>query len=99
MKLIAPLTGKSSLTVQNSREFVGLVRDLDLDEKDVMVCFDVVPLFTNVPTNLTVKIAETRLPGNNTLSTRTALVDDIVILLRLSEPVPFHIPRTNLSPN
>ena len=48
-----------------------------------MISFDVVSLFTNVPNDLAVDVARQRLLDDRTLSTRTSLhVDDIILLLR-----------------
>lgn len=48
-----------------------------------MVSFDAVSLFTNVPTDVAIAVAETRLRNDDTLPARTSLtVDDIVVLLR-----------------
>ncbi|XP_064482981.1 uncharacterized protein LOC135395821 [Ornithodoros turicata] len=48
-----------------------------------MVSFDVVSLFTNVPKDLAVQVAEARLRQDSSLPTRTSLtVEEVVILLR-----------------
>ncbi|XP_064481243.1 uncharacterized protein LOC135394433 isoform X2 [Ornithodoros turicata] len=83
VELISPVTSNNNMTVRNSREFVQLVRDQVIDEEDIMVSFDVVSLFTNVPVATVVEVAETRLHNDSSLPSRTSLtVEDIIILLR-----------------
>ncbi|XP_064477758.1 uncharacterized protein LOC135391432 [Ornithodoros turicata] len=59
VQLITPVTEKSGLTVRNSSEFVELTRELTMDHDDVMVSFDAVSLFTNVPTDVAIAVAQT----------------------------------------
>ncbi|XP_064477770.1 uncharacterized protein LOC135391440 [Ornithodoros turicata] len=83
VQLITPVTEKSGLTVRNSSEFVELTRELTMDHDDVMVSFDAVSLFTNVPTDVAIAVAQARLRHDDTLPARTSLsIEDIVVLLR-----------------
>uniref|UniRef100_A0A6B0VDL0 Putative reverse transcriptase n=1 Tax=Ixodes ricinus TaxID=34613 RepID=A0A6B0VDL0_IXORI len=69
--------------VRNSQEFVQLIRAQTLLPHESMISFDVVSLFTNVSNDLAVDVARQRLLDDRTLSTRTSLhVDDIILLLR-----------------
>lgn len=60
VELITPLTGTNNLTARNSQEFVGHVRGHILTEDGVMVSSYVLPLLTNVPTPVAVRVADTR---------------------------------------
>ncbi|XP_064469769.1 uncharacterized protein LOC135384497 [Ornithodoros turicata] len=83
VELVTPVTGNNNLTVRNSKEFVELVRTQAPSNNDVMVSFDVVSLFTNVPKDLAVQVAEDRLRKDSTLPSRTSLtVEEVAILLR-----------------
>ena len=55
-----------------------------IESDEYLVTFDVVSLFTNVPTSLAVDVARRRLETDDTLADRTALnVNSIVSLLEL----------------
>ncbi|CAN8014586.1 unnamed protein product, partial [Ixodes persulcatus] len=83
VELLAPVTGKNGLCVQNSQEFVQLVRAQNLLPNEGMFSFHVVSLFTNVPNDVAIDVARERLLGDQSLVARTSLhVDDIILLLR-----------------
>ncbi|XP_064461588.1 uncharacterized protein LOC135371468 [Ornithodoros turicata] len=83
VELVTPVTGNNNLTVRNSKEFVEVVRTQAPSNNDVMVSLDVVSLFTNVPKDLAVQVAEDRLRKDSTLPSRTSLtVEEVAIFLR-----------------
>ncbi|MGR8252493.1 reverse transcriptase domain-containing protein, partial [Escherichia coli] len=47
--LLQPLVGKTTSFVKDSRHFVEILKDLQLQPDELLVSFDVVSLFTNVP--------------------------------------------------
>ena len=58
------------------------IRDKTLNACDELVSFDVVSLFTKIPVDLAVKVAEERLREDASLGQRTSLpVEDIIHLL------------------
>ncbi|XP_065307646.2 uncharacterized protein [Dermacentor albipictus] len=80
-QLLAPLVGKSSTHVSNSCDFIEKVRDVSLDNDEVMVSFDVVSLFTSIPTDLAVDACTSALESDRTLPDRSPI--DVPDLKRL----------------
>ena len=78
-KILKPLTGNSA---KNSTEFCGSIADINLQDDDELVSFDVVSLFTSIPVDVAVNVAHNRLVNDENLLERTALpVTDIIKLL------------------
>ena len=70
------------ITLKNSCEFADFIRDKTLNACEELVSFDVVSLFTKIPVDLAVKVAEERLREDASLGQRTSLpVEDIIHLL------------------
>lgn len=46
--------------VKNSMDFVKLIRDIDIEDDELMISFDVVSMFTNIPIDLMVTLIEAR---------------------------------------
>ena len=71
---------KSHSHVRNSRDFVNFITEQQLNQ-DVLVSFNVVSLFTNVPTDLAVRVAKEKLEQDDE---RIYLdLDNIISLLEL----------------
>ena len=72
------LTGKSDHHVQKLKDLAKFVRSITTNNDEETVSFDVVSLFTKIPTGLTVKIAKRRLEVLDNLEEITSwLVEDI----------------------
>ena len=71
--ILSPLTGKSEYAVTNSTHFVNTINHERIQEKEIMVSFDVESLFTNVPIEDTVKAALRKLENDPGLADRTNL--------------------------
>ena len=71
--ILQPLVGNTPHHVSNSKQFVETTRNLTLQPTDIMVSFDVVSLFTNVPTEEACHITKERLDSDTSLADRTAL--------------------------
>ncbi|XP_064458851.1 uncharacterized protein LOC135369116 [Ornithodoros turicata] len=83
-ELLAPLMYKNDQSVKNSAEFCELIRDIRIDDGDVMKSFDVISLFTNVPIDVALSVVRTKLRADVDLEDRTDLsVEDILELLKL----------------
>ncbi|XP_038061747.1 uncharacterized protein LOC119732358 [Patiria miniata] len=66
----------SVLPSKNSDQFAAFIQDLTLQPDDIMVSFDVVSLFTSIPTSDACAIAKDRLQADTTFQDRTDLTPD-----------------------
>ena len=79
---MSPVVRNTDYTVKNSCEFADFIRDKTLNACQELVSFDFVSLFTKIPVDLAVKVAEERLREDAFLGQRTSLpVEDIIHLL------------------
>ena len=72
-KILHPLVGLTPHHITNSIQFVGIIKDLKLRQSDILVSFDVVSLFTNIPTQEACFIAKQRLQADPSITDRTSL--------------------------
>ena len=59
--ILSKLTGLSEHHVKNSEEFVKLVTTIKIEETEILVSFDMISLFTKIPVDLAIKVAQERL--------------------------------------
>ena len=72
-KILRPLVGNTQHHIKNSDEFSSIIQDLRLQPGDIMVSFDVVSLFTCVPTSDATTIARDQLQADTSLKDCTDL--------------------------
>ena len=70
-RTLSPVVGNTDNTIKNSGEFADFIRDKTLNACEELVSFDVVSLFTKIPVDLAVKVAEERLREDASLGQRT----------------------------
>ena len=78
-KILKPLTGNFAYTVKNSTKFCGSIADIDLQDDDELVSFDVVSLFTSIPVDVVVNVAYNRLVNDENLQEGTALYRSLAL--------------------
>ena len=82
--LLSPIVGLSDSHVRNSQQFAQFITTQNVPDSEVLVSFDVVSLFTRVPTSRAIQVTRDRLMNDPSLPDRTSLtVDDICSLLQL----------------
>ena len=85
VSILSPLVGNSEHHVRNSTDFAKFITTQTLEEDEVLVSFDVMSLFTKIPTNLAVQVARQHLQEDSSLPEHTSLTpSEIVSLLDLS---------------
>ena len=83
--ILSPLVGQSEHHVLNSKNLADDLRDLTIEEDEILNSHDVVALFTNTPIDLTLQILRERLEQDDDLKNRTRLsIDDILKLTEFS---------------
>ncbi len=79
------LQNQNGYSVSNSTEFTTKRHDINIDDEEIMVSFDVVSLFTAIPVDRACEHIRNKLVKDTTLQHRTELtVDDIIDLLRFT---------------
>ncbi len=98
--LLSPLVGKTTSHVKNSIEFTSFISEKTLESTQILVSFDVVSLFTNVPVDLACQVAGTRLQLDESLMDRSSpSLDQILTLLRFCLNATYLVYRGNFSTN
>ena len=84
VSILSPLVGNPEHHVQNSTDFAKFISAQTIEDNEVLVSFDVVSLFTRIPTSLAIQVARQRLHDDTSLPERTSLTPkEIVSLLEL----------------
>ena len=83
-RILSPIVGKTNSYIRNSSHFVERISEIELQEVDRLVSFDVKSLFTMVPIDDSLRIIRDRLVVDDTLDERTTLtIDEICDLTNL----------------
>ena len=92
-RILSPVVGKTDHTVKNSCEFADFIRDKTLNACEELVSVDVVSLFTKIPVDLAVKVAEERLREDASLGKELLCLWRILFIYCLfaSKPRNLHI--------
>ena len=79
--ILSPLQS-NKYTIKNSQEFAEVIKDYSVSADEILVSFDVVSLFTSIPTALALEVSKQRLEQDVNLKDRTNLsVTNIMKLL------------------
>ena len=80
--ILAPIQNRNGFSVANSQEFSNEVVDVNIQDDETMVSFDVVPLFTAIPVDKAFYYIRKKLEDDSSLHSRTKLyIEDIISLL------------------
>ena len=66
-RVIQPVTGKTSSYVKNYSHLVSILKDVQVDQADILVSFEVKSLFTSEPVEDACKIVEEKLEADDEL--------------------------------
>ncbi|XP_077492345.1 uncharacterized protein LOC144103522 [Amblyomma americanum] len=82
-RVLAPLAGKTATHVRNASDFVEKLKNVPIDDTQVMASFDVKSLFTSLPVDFAVECCKKALNEDTTLPERTPIeADDLCRLLK-----------------
>ena len=87
-KLLSPL-GKSDYTLESTKEFINRIKGTKAPEGYVMISFDVVSLFTNVPLQRTIDIILHKIYTEKKITTKIPRNKMKELLLLCTQEVPF----------
>ena len=79
--LLSPVVGKSPHHIQNSQDFVTSIKDLKLDDKEILTSYDVTALFTSVPVDGALEVIKELLQKDDSWKSRTYLNASQIITL------------------
>ena len=82
--LIQPTLNKNSTRLPNSRKFVSLAKEWDIDPSEVQVSYDVVNLYPSIPIEAACEIVINMLSNDEDFGSRTSLtIPEVQTLIKL----------------
>jgi uncharacterized protein (UPF0335 family) len=82
--VLSPLAGKTSTFIKSSEHFVELTRDLNLQQNEEIMSFDVIALFPSLPLDLALIVIEQKIRSDVTFSQRCPVsVDTFLSWIKL----------------
>ena len=82
--LLRPLLKDSPFDCKNSNNFVQKIKNIQVQENEILVSFDAAALFPSIPLKKCIKVIEDRLNADSSLSSRTPLTtNDLIDLINL----------------
>ena len=82
--ILASIQNRNGFSVANSQEFSNELVDVNIQDDEIMVSFDVVSLFTAIPVDKACDYIRKKLEDDSSLHSRTKLdIEDILSLLRV----------------
>ena len=79
--ILTPWSGKGTSYIKNSQHFVERAKEIEIQPGDLLVSFDVVSLFTNVPIDEACEIIGDILKDDDTLPGRTQMTSEEIVEL------------------
>ncbi|XP_020914500.1 uncharacterized protein LOC110252077 [Exaiptasia diaphana] len=80
-RILSPLVGNSVHHLRNTSDWISVANSLQLEPDETIVSFDVVSLFTSIPTDKAISVALKRLEADQSLDERTRLLPAEIIKL------------------
>ena len=79
-RILKPLTGRTTYSVQNTKDFVEQVKNIKLLPDECIILYDVKALFTSVPIEPAIKIIQQHLEDDQELQQRTSISVQHIIM-------------------
>jgi hypothetical protein len=80
--MLSPLARNTDSFVKNWEHFIKLTQEINFQNEDNLLSFDVVNLFTNVPVEVGLQVIRSRLSADPSFPERSRLqVEDVMELL------------------
>ena len=80
-RLLRPLSGKTSSFIRNSADFCEQLREVTIDDDELMVSFDVRSLYTSIPIKEALQVIETKLNEDTAWTGSTSLTAAQIVAL------------------